>query len=590
MKAQTANTKTLTRLMFKLLPAQVLLMTVSTINGLVSSFFATNYVGVDAMTAVGLYGPVNLLLGSVSTMLFGGAVILCGKYMGQNESGKMQNIFSLDIVLSLLIAAAFTILLVIMAVFDLTGFMAPDAQVRPLFNRYILGQTIGILPFVLGGQLQAFLFIEHREKRAVWASIVYIAVNLMLNFLFVKVMKMEAFGLAAASSLGMWAFFFIEAGYFIGGKSVLRLSLNHLNWAESRNIIVTGFPGAATNGYQTLRGFIVNGLLAAFVGSAGISAFAAANNLLALFWAIPAGMQSVSRMLISVSVGEEDRRTLTDVMRVMIRRFVPLMCAVAALLIACAVPLTRIFFHDPSEPVFMMTVWAIRILPLCMPLAVVAMHFVCYGQAAGKHGLVHIMAVMDGVVCVAGFSAVLIGAMGVNGVYTANVLNGIVIILIVIGYAWIRGRRFPRNLEELMAIPEDFGVAEDDRMDMTVMDMDDVVRISQQVQAFCESRGIDSRRSHLAGLAMEEMAGNIVDHGFVKDNKKHSVDVRVVRKDDDVILRLRDDCVPFDPGERMSMASSDDITKNIGIRMIFRMATDVQYQNILGLNVLTVRI
>jgi anti-sigma regulatory factor (Ser/Thr protein kinase) len=89
---------------------------------------------------------------------------------------------------------------------------------------------------------------------------------------------------------------------------------------------------------------------------------------------------------------------------------------------------------------------------------------------------------------------------------------------------------------------------------------------------------------------MEEMAGNIVDHGFVKDNKKHSVDVRVVRKDDDVILRLRDDCVPFDPGERMSMASSDDITKNIGIRMIFRMATDVQYQNILGLNVLTVRI
>ena len=38
------------------------------------------------------------------------------------------------------------------------------------------------------------------------------------------------------------------------------------------------------------------------------------------------------------------------------------------------------------------------------------------------------------------------------------------------------------------------------------------------------------------------------------------------------------------------MTESDDITKNIGIRMIFKMANDIQYQNILGLNVLTIRI
>ena len=42
--------------------------------------------------------------------------------------------------------------------------------------------------------------------------------------------------------------------------------------------------------------------------------------------------------------------------------------------------------------------------------------------------------------------------------------------------------------------------------------------------------------------------------------------------------------------ERQKMTESDDITKNIGIRMIFKMANDIQYQNILGLNVLTIRI
>ena len=89
---------------------------------------------------------------------------------------------------------------------------------------------------------------------------------------------------------------------------------------------------------------------------------------------------------------------------------------------------------------------------------------------------------------------------------------------------------------------------------------------------------------------MEEMATNIVQHGFAKDRKKHSADVRVVHKDGDVILRIKDDCVPFDPSDRQRMADAEDKTKNIGIRMVFRMASEVRYQNILGLNVLTVRI
>ena len=89
---------------------------------------------------------------------------------------------------------------------------------------------------------------------------------------------------------------------------------------------------------------------------------------------------------------------------------------------------------------------------------------------------------------------------------------------------------------------------------------------------------------------MEEMAGNVVGHGFLKDNKKHTVETRTVYKDGSVILRIKDDCIPFDPAERKEIADPDDAAKNIGIRMVYRMAKDIQYQNILGLNVLTIRI
>lgn len=74
------------------------------------------------------------------------------------------------------------------------------------------------------------------------------------------------------------------------------------------------------------------------------------------------------------------------------------------------------------------------------------------------------------------------------------------------------------------------------------------------------------------------------------NNKPHSVDVRVVRKGESVILRIKDDCVPFNPEERREMASLDDPVKNVGIRLVFRIAKDAQYRYILGLNVVTIRV
>ena len=268
----------------------------------------------------------------------------------------------------------------------------------------------------------------------------------------------------------------------------------------------------------------------------------------------------------------------------------PLMGCVSLAVMLGAVPLTRIFYQDPAESVFIMTVWGFRILPLCMPPAVVNMHLACYGQSAGKQGLVHVTALLDGVVCVAGFTALLIPALGMNSVYIANVLNGAVTALVFLGYAWLKNRHFPRSMEELMVIPKDFGASAQERMDLSVRSMEDVVSVAQRVERFCLDRGSARREAYLAGLCMEEMAGNVVEHGFTKDRRRHSADVRVVHKDRDVILRIKDDCVPFDPHERQAMAEGGDAAKNIGIRMVFKTAKDVQYQNILGLNVLTIRI
>ncbi len=149
MEGITSNRKILTRLMFRLLPIQILLAAIGAVNGIVSTYFASNFVGVDAMTAVGIYWPVNTLVATTATVLTSGASILCGKYLGQNEQGKMHNVYTLDIILAGAIGTLLSLILVFLAFTDNTGFLTHDDQVRAILNRYITGQAIGIIPFMI---------------------------------------------------------------------------------------------------------------------------------------------------------------------------------------------------------------------------------------------------------------------------------------------------------------------------------------------------------------------------------------------------------------------------------------------------------
>ena len=97
MQSREANAKVVSRLMFRLLPIQILLAVVGSVNGMISSYFASNYVGVEAMGAVGVFSPIGMLIGALSAMLAGGSAILCGKYLGRNEQDKVQNMFSLNV-------------------------------------------------------------------------------------------------------------------------------------------------------------------------------------------------------------------------------------------------------------------------------------------------------------------------------------------------------------------------------------------------------------------------------------------------------------------------------------------------------------
>ncbi len=600
MKHHSSDHRLWSGLFFRLLPYQVLLLIIDAANGIVDSICASNFIGQTAMNAIGLYSPLNHFLFAMSIMLVSGSQLMVGKAMGRNETGSVEGFFSTDLILAVVLSSVVSVVLITAALTDATHIIVADAARRKALNMYLLGQSFGIPGLVLGQQLFSFLSMENKRTLTMIASFACIATNASMDLLFIYVFKMGTFGLGLASAVGVWTFCAVMLQYYITGKSKMKFSLKSFGLKDSFTIMREGYTGAISRFVEMFRCIIVNALILKFVGSTGISAFAAVNSVMAVFWPITFGMVAVTRMLLSITIGEEDRKSMTDIMRIVLFQGGLLQCAISAFIIAMAVPFTNMFYHQPGEAVYSMTTMGFRLLPLCMPLAVLSLAFVCYAQATEKKFLSLVLPIVDGAVSVVVFSMILIPMFKMNGLYIANILNGFVCAAIIFGYAARKNGHFPKSLDELLLIPENFGAAPEDHLDIeiqqahgkdnTAENLAQVNTISEQVSQFCLQRGVDQHRAHNAGLALEEMAVNVVTHGFPMSARRHELDIRVVHKNDDVILRILDNCRSFNPLERMERFNAADPAENVGIHIVHGIVKDAQYQNLLGLNVLTLKI
>ncbi len=580
----------LTRLFFRLLPYQALLIVINAVNGIVDGLVASNAVGAGAMNAIGLYTPMTHFLFALSITMVSGSQLLYGLYLA-NKPEAIQGVFSVDLLLSGAVSALAAAAVILSVISGATASMASGDNLR-LFNRYLIGQAFGIPPLVLGQQLFAFLSLENQTRRTMAASIACFAANAVMDILLTVVIPLDALGLGLATAVSEWLFFGVQAVYYLSGKSQLRFSLRSCRRQDALEIVRRGYSGALSRFVEMFRCIVVNILILKYVGDVGISSFAASNSFLGIIWALPYGMMAVERILLSISIGEEDRTSILNILRIVFRRCFPLMCAVSLILVLSAVPLTRMFYRDPSDPIYSMTVMGFRLLPLCMPLAVISLAFACYAQAAQKKTMSVVLPVIDGFVGVSVCSLFLIPLMKMNGLYIANILNGVICLIVIVLFAWKDCGHFPKSVEDLAAIPADFGAREADRLDISVHNLEEVTNVSERIVLFCQDHGVDRKRAVYAGLALEEMAGNVVQHGFTKGRRRdHTIDLRVIYdQEKNIILRIRDDCLPFNPEDMSRLREPEDPLHNVGIRVVFNIAKDIRYQYVLGLNVLTLTI
>ena len=571
-----------------LLPVQIIIITVSSINSIIDGVVASRFAGPDALAVIALFLPVVKTLETVNTIFLGGSQILCGQYIGKNKIRQSSSVFSTDMLFTLIIGLAAG---VVCCAFcgGVASLFVKDLEIIRQLSDYIRGYSFGIIPMLLVPQLTAFLQMERRENRTYIGMAAMIVLNITLDVLFVSVFKMGMFGLGLATSIANFAFFAVMAGYYLFRDSVIKLDFRAVDPKEVKNIIRIGFPGAVNNLGQTVRSILLNIIMLTFVGNDGISAFSAVYAFGCLFWAASGGVSNAVRILSSIYAGEEDRTGLHTIMKTALTRGLGLISAVAVACMLLSPVFTRFFYGPEAGAVYKMTLTGFLLFPITMPFSCLCCVFSAYYQCLDRMKPVNILTFADGLFGVIAFGFLLAPLLGMTGVWLAHIANGLLTTLIILVYTVLFNGHMPKTLEDLLVLKEDFGVSPQDRIDIAVRDMNGVIDLSESIIAFSRAHGIDERRAMISGLCIEEMTGNIVSHGF--DGKKdYNIDVRVVYKEGSLLIRLKDNCRLFNPKEVQDLFDPEDVTHNVGLRLVSKIAESMSYNNALGINVLTITI
>ena len=585
----SSDTKIISKLFFRLLPVQILLVAISGINSIIDGAIAGKYIGVIAMTVIGLYYPILKIIDSVNAVLTSGSQILCGQFLGKNEIEKTRMVFSLDIAITFF----FSIFLGSIMLFiskGLASVMGANIDSINELSDYMRGLSIGIFAQLLSAQFSVFLQLEQQEKRTYIGIGVMMVSNLTLNLVFINVLNMGPFGLGLSTSISNWLFCIIQMSYYFTKKAIIRFNFKSVSLHYLKDILRIGIPGALGQFFQTVRGLFINYILLKYIGNDGLAAYSAVGTFGCAYFAVTAGVASATRLLVSVYIGEEDREGLYRIMRTALIKGMALVTATSIMFMFFAVPFTRLFYTDTTSNVYTLAKQFFFIFPISMIFSCFTCVFTNYYQCFERMKIVNILSFIDGTAGMVICSFILTPFMGAMGVWISQVLNGVITSISIIIYTVLSAKKFPTGLSDFLLLPDTFGVPEENRLNISISSVDGVLNTSQKVIDFCRTHNIDRKHTFYSGLCIEEMAGNIVQHGFknVNGRTKNSVDICVVYKEGGILIRFKDNCKPFNPRERESIFNPEDVTANIGIRMVARLSNRMEYHFVLGLNVLSV--
>lgn len=566
-----------------------------TIGSLVDGMVIGRFLGVDSMAAFGIVSPLLVAFSVIGAVIANGSRLVFTRLIGQGKVKEAQSFFSLACVLSIGISTLSMILILLFAegIVAMLGASGNAAELLPDAKVYLIGISFGLPAMNAMKILNGYLPIDSDRQLPVVASFVITGVDIVLDLLVALAFKGGTFGMGLATSISYYTAVGVLLTHFLRKNIILKLSFKGIPWKEAWKIIVKGLPIGVCRLAFTIRSTYLNRLLSLIATSGAIAAYSVYRQADDFLNCATIGMGSTVAIIAAVLLGEEDRSALRQLLTTSLKGSFAISLVLAIVTWIGAPWFAGIYIQNNPEALAY-AVTAVRCYAIGLPLNALSMIYSNYIVGIGKTTLASITGLFSEAVFLVATATVLSRWTGANAVWFAFPITQVLMFLYYGAIVMIENHRLHIHRKGFwnmaLLLPDTFDVAPEDSLSASIGSMDEVMGLISKVEDFCNLHHCDEKRKYLMSLSVEEMAGNVIQHGFTKDNKSHHLDIRVLKKQDDYILRMRDDCLIFDPWQQLRLYNEEDPLYHVGLRMISKIARDVQYTNLLKLNNLVVKL
>ena len=599
------NNSLIKRTFGKYLVMSILITLSATLGMMIDNVIAGNLLGSDAVAAIGMSLSVFMLFSGCAGIIETGAVALCARALGNRDTQRVNVLFSVALFTALCVGAALSVGGVAAADALATLLGASSGQLHADTAAYLGGICMGAFAIVLLQLLMGFTRLGNAPQLGMAAIVGMSICDVAFNLVAVCVLRLGLWGMGAATALAYCVAVAICCTHFAGKRNTLHL-VNPLPYmGQLGGMLKTGLPDSLTRATVMLRTFVFNWLLLVVASGAAVAALSMLSSVNSFASSVTIGVGQTATLLCGIFFGEEDRAALKATLRAGLRMGLVLSCALCAAVFAFAPQVVGLFGLDGEAAAF--GVVAVRAFILCVPIDLINQLFVSYYQSTGNVRAASAIAVGQSGLFAVLFALCTVWTWGAVGVWTSFLVGEAVTLalqLVVACVLWRRrgakagvangaapaaGLPVPANrarvnlLDKMLYLPETFQADWQAAATFSCQPaIDAVVACSQRVATWCETQGIDGKRAYLISLAVEEMAGNAVEHGFAK-TKHPAIDVKLIlKRDGALVLRMRDNGAPFNPMD-LDLSAADPCAA-VGIRMLRQGVRNVEYQNTVGLN------
>lgn len=152
----------------------------------------------------------------------------------------------------------------------------------------------------------------------------------------------------------------------------------------------------------------------------------------------------------------------------------------------------------------------------------------------------------------------------------------------------LQKKLFP-SPDDYLSLPDSFDLSPGDVISLDIRDNEDISLVAEQIQLFCKGHKIDSKTGMKAALCFEELAVNIINFGFPKCKKQPGIDLRIVFAENEMVMRLRDNCPMFDVERYIAQEIDGAEDIRLGLKMISGLEEHISFVHSLENNNVIIR-